>query len=161
MKVIYTIVGLLVSLNALASIGVEQRVAPSTGAVFIRDTSNPELGEAFRDPSGVVWGSLHRYPMALEVASEFCKARNARVPTIQEFEQLSAYLGKESAEGYNPYLNDGATDFLPGLTKGGQWTSATYPSNPDGGHIFSGADGTIVKRFWGVYPYWVRCVSGR
>ncbi len=43
-------------LQELSNVG-GQRTS-NIGAVFVRDASIPALGEAYKDPSGLIWGSI-------------------------------------------------------------------------------------------------------
>ncbi len=143
----------------------DQRVS-NTGAVFTRDTSNPDLGEAYSDPSGIIWGSivtvspnntLNHYD-----ALKYCRARRARLPTKEEFEQLAKYLGEGTAQRYSPFLADGKTDLLPGLSNHSFWSSSIDPKGSKYAYYFSNL-GYVAP-----YPYdrgskWnfaVRCVVG-
>jgi hypothetical protein len=110
----------------------EERVSPRTGAVFIRDTSLPELNEAYRDPSGLIWGSIvmdqgRVITTTPNNARDICSRAGARLPTKEEFEQLAKFLGQVTAQGYSPYLADGITDFLPGLSKNFFWAEPGPP----------------------------------
>lgn len=142
-----------------------QRVS-STGAVFIRDVSVPALGEAYRDPSGLIWGSIvidqgMVNKMNYVDAKKYCKDGGARLPTMEELEQLAKYLGKDTAGGYRPYLADGKTDFLPGLNKNWFWSSSAHPSLSDQTYAFNAEGGNIGVVLRAYYRLGVRCVAGR
>jgi len=81
-----------------------------TGAVFTLDRSNPYLGEAWKDPSGLIWGDIARKRPALdyfcyevkegevcnmshEAAITYCRIIGGRLPTVREFAQLGVYMG--------------------------------------------------------------------
>lgn len=98
-----------------------QALRTVTGTILVRDNSRPELGEAWRDPSGLIWGEplkaadFHRYKGEAtvylsregflvanhEVATKACQDLGARLPTLEEFERLRDYLGGEHA--YIPF----------------------------------------------------------
>ncbi len=111
-----------------------QRVSV-TGAIFTRDTSNPKLGEAYRDPSGLIWGSVVKTSQGATKhmneydAKRYCESIGARLPTKVEFEQLARYLGQGTAEGYDPYLADGKTEILPGLADRWFWSASVVSYN--------------------------------
>ena len=126
------------------------RTAPNTGAIFAGDISVPALGEAYRDPSGLIWGRMimgqgrNKHIMSQYDADRNCKAVGARLPTKEELEQLAKYLGKGTAQSYSPYLKDGKTDFLPGLGYS-FWSSSINPDvyNFTHGYYMDSRDGTI------------------
>lgn len=147
----------------------DQRVS-STGAVFNRDISIPALGEAYRDPSGLIWGSIVMAQgkvnaMTQYSADKYCKDVGARLPTKEEFEQLAKYLGNGTAQGYSPYLADGKTDFLPGLTSYSNytfWSSSVYPTHGLFAFVFHGYTGDASSHYYRDFSYKsVRCVAGR
>lgn len=121
---------------------VQTRVSTS-GAVFTRDYSYPALGEAYKDPSGLIWGDVPRYDIDPKKkylystdqilfnrqsdAVDYCKKINARLPTEADYIRLVRYLGSTDTDGsyiwrYNPYLADGKTTVLPNML-GNYWTS--------------------------------------
>lgn len=141
-----------------------QRVS-NTGAVFNRDISVPALGEAYRDPSGLIWGSIVMVQgkvnkMNQYDADKYCEDGGARLPTKEEFEQLAKYLGKGTAQGYSPYLADGKTDFLPGLSNYWFWSSSAYPYDSNDAHDFYGNYGDVAFAYR-VHSRAARCVAGR
>jgi hypothetical protein len=141
-----------------------QRVS-NTGAIFTRDTTIPALGEAYRDPSGLIWGSIVTAEGQVNImdqydAEKYCNAINTRLPTREEFEQLAKYLGKGTANGYSPYLADGKTEILPGLSSHRFWSSSVNPYWHDDAFYFIGTYGYF---FWGTRYLGresVRCVGG-
>jgi len=153
-------------LQELSRGGGSQRVS-STGAVFTRDTTIPALGEAYKDPSGLIWGSIvtaqgRVNDMNQYDAEKYCKARGTRLPTREEFEQLAKYLGKGTANGYSPYLADGKTDILPGLSGHYQfWSSSFGSADPGYAFFFDGHYGYthVINSYF--YDRSVRCVAGR
>ena len=122
-----------------------------TGAVFTRDTSNPALGEAYRDPSGLIWGSVVTTPqgkiesMSQYGAEKYCKSIGAWLPTREEFEQLAKYLGQGTANGYDPYLTDGKTEILPGLVNHIFWSASVFSSSLSLSWLFCGDYGDVVN----------------
>ncbi|MCX6123615.1 MAG: hypothetical protein NTV34_02525 [Proteobacteria bacterium] len=90
-----------------------------SGYVFARDTSNPKLGEAWRDPLGMIWGDIvlkadgSHARFNLKDATEYCKNIGAQIPTVDDFGRLSDYLGRlvpGATAGYKPQI-------LPNLTQ--------------------------------------------
>lgn len=107
---------------------------------FTRDTSNPALGDAWRDPSGTVWGDIvantdanhsikymvqssaymtqigRPLPVAQLGALEYCASIGAELPTREDFGRLRGYMGATTAAtayqgtGYTPQV-------LPNLTR--------------------------------------------
>lgn len=119
MKVIVLIVCL--AILATESVYAQEEVRTArTGAAFARDKSLPSLGEAWRDPSGTVWGDLaqseNHIILSLEQcgAEAYCKSIGARLPTGEELIRLSEYLG--GVRNPNPdwwnYVVD-VTNYLP------------------------------------------------
>jgi hypothetical protein len=99
------------------------RIAPRTNAKFFRDQRFPNMGEAWRDPSGLVWSGTRRsadgkkfvFNTHIE-ATKYCTAKGGRLPTAKEFEGLANFLGANTGAGYSPHLADGKTSILPGLS---------------------------------------------
>src|SRR5262245_5346979 len=120
MKVLYTLASLLCSFSALADSGRRESI---TGAVFLSDTSLPGLGNAFRDPAGLVWGDTLNLrdgkeeesmpgdgpasSLSQPEADAYCKNLGARLPTRVEFERLYVDLGGLSELGYYPWTVEG------------------------------------------------------
>jgi hypothetical protein len=108
---------------------------PETGALFVRDTRYPKLGEAYRDPSGIIWGNIaiaetqpSTFRVTFSFAERFCESIGARLPTQTEALKLLAYLGTPSKEFKDTYLvrntlADGRTEIIPALGEGYFWTS--------------------------------------
>ena len=140
------------------------KVGSSTGAKFTGDTSNPALGEAYKDESGLIWGSAVTADgrisrMSQKNAAKYCNDRGARLPTIEEFMQLAVYLGRGTAHGYSPFLADRKTELLPGLSSG-RWFWSSSPML-FGIRIFNGDNGysEIGLRNNPNFNFAVRCVS--
>jgi hypothetical protein len=125
-----------------------------SGAKFVRDTSVPALGVAYRDPSGLIWGSalkrdgkfltFSRYTDAIT----YCERGGVRLPDIKELEKLSGYLGTGSANGFSNKAIDGL-EMIPGLNGysdqlGFYFMSAT---RGDYGEIYlNGRNGNTLRR---------------
>lgn len=152
-------------LQELSNVG-GQRTS-NTGAVFTRDGSIPALGAAYKDPSGLIWGSIvtaqgKTSNMDQYDADEYCKDGGTRLPTKEEFQQLAKYLGEGTAQGYSPFLSDGKTEILPGLSGEQFWSSSLYPGNSDYAFAFKGGNGYVgfADRLNYVnFRYAVRCVA--
>jgi len=88
-----------------------------TGQVFTRDTSHPKLGEAWSDPSGMIWGDIVKnkdgseHLMNQRDATDYCKSIGADLPSKEDFIRLREYMGAKSPgfDGYTPQV-------LPNLT---------------------------------------------
>lgn len=109
--------GLLFTMSAFGK-DRERVASPSirttiTGAVFKRDSQYPKLGEAYRDPSGLIWGQAFE-PTGHNPSA--CQRLGFRGPTVAEFINLARYLGQESDRGYSPKTADGLSDVLPFLS---------------------------------------------
>ena len=75
----------------------------SIGKKFVRDTSHPGLGEAYRDENGLIWGDVvmdptlhYEYPskrMSFKNAVAYCKSQGARLPTMNDYSSLLAQFG--------------------------------------------------------------------
>lgn len=90
----------------------DQRTTVS-GSVFTRDNKYPRLGEAYRDPSGLIWGEPFE-PSRYNPGT--CQQLGFRGPTVAEFVNLASYLGEGSPRGYSPKTSDGRSDVLPFLS---------------------------------------------
>jgi len=129
------------------------------GYKFTHVTDRPELGDAWRDESGLIWGD--RVVVLLEdgrkkekfsqyEAAAYCSSIGAFLPTKKQYEKLVKYLGGDE-HGYN-------SEILPNLIWD-YWT-ATTKGTPAGGYA------------WGFHAYrgtfedgprsniaFIRCVS--
>jgi hypothetical protein len=124
---------------------------------------NPKkFGEAWEDPSGVVWGDTARdqngnaIEMTRAKASNYCADIGASLPTREQFEQLAKYLGGErrtffSAGGYpRSYIEGYKPQILPNLTYEDKWGTSgycfwasLYPYDSDEAYFFFGGGGDI------------------
>jgi hypothetical protein len=74
-------------------------IKTSSGAVYTRSNEFPELGEAWRDPRGLVWSDVPvdadggQVLMTFQKAQDFCSAVNARLPSYREVLDLIADSG--------------------------------------------------------------------
>jgi hypothetical protein len=144
--------------------GTEEQRISTGGAVFSRDTSNSALGEAYRDPSGLIWGDVVRTNgkityMSQYDAEDYCKASGARLPTNKEFRQLRIYLSRGIAQGYRPYLPEDKANVLPGLSSDQFW-AWTEPTASILGYGFDGVNGNIIVHVRNHFLA-VRCVAIR
>jgi hypothetical protein len=154
---LFLLLSLITSLNLFANdIAPAQKIS-STGAVFTLNLTHPELGDAYQDPSGLIWGDLvivnkHVVQANYSQASAYCKDIGARLPTLQEFLNLAKYLGAGTKKGYNPSTSDGQDTMLLGLPYYWYWTSTPYWFRPkDYQYAFWGdsggtQDGNIVSK---------------
>lgn len=102
-----------------------------TGAVFTLNLSHPPLGNAYQDPSGVIWGDLvienNRVVQTDASSAEaYCESIGARLPSLEEYKNLAKYLGYGSRGGYSPDTQDGSDMILLGLPFHWYWTSTPY-----------------------------------
>jgi hypothetical protein len=67
----------------------------TTGAIFTCDHSNPNLGEAHREPGGLIWGEQSEKSMSQSQAAAYCKSLGARLPTEHEFYNLAVLMGRD------------------------------------------------------------------
>ncbi len=148
---------------ATQSIRNSQRVSV-TGAVFTREISNPALGETYRDPSGLIWGSNVTTPqgkikyMTQHDAEKYCQSIGAQLPTKEEFKQLATYLGQDTARGYDPYTVDGKTEVLPGIVNYWFWSAAVNTTLGVDAWLFYGSHGNLLN-FYRDNAFAVRCVG--
>ena len=74
--------------------------------IFTRDMSNPGLGEAWKDPSGMIWGDK----MSIQYgglnehkeAKEICKLAGAKLPSKADFIRLNNYMGSVHGSNSEP-----------------------------------------------------------
>ncbi len=170
MKFLPTFIFILfsVSFSALAGQAAVTHLS-KVGSVFSLDPSHPALGEAYRDPQGLLWGDMVTYQttvwnMTQYEAQDYCASLGARLPTKEEFRQLSMDLGFKHTQGYSPYMQDGKTEVIPNLVGHWYWSSSIFPFNSDNAYGFSGEEGYNDQMsftgyiFREVYHGAVRCV---
>jgi hypothetical protein len=127
-------------------------------------TDHPELGEAWKDESGLIWGDE-----ALDAggprgnrlfqweAVSYCASIGARLPTKDEFERLAKFLGKGGPTGYTaeilPHLTNNAN------TTAAYWTSSFNPECPTTScpYFFYGDYGVSTIQIF-LESYYARCV---
>lgn len=141
------------------------RDANSVEHIFIRDCSIPNLGEAWRDESGMIWGDYAGMIAMNQLgAVKYCNDIGAKLPSKKDFIRLREYMGakKGTYVGYTPQV-------LPNLNLGGHdryfWTSTLAPyisedavyfvGDSTGGFIPRGTFSTSSMRS---SAYAVRCV---
>jgi hypothetical protein len=127
--------------------------ADGTVVTWTRDESNPKLGEAWRDPSSMIWGDTVTNAdgnpefMNHKDATDYCNSISAKLPSREDFIRLREYMGAEPGrhEGYAPQV-------LPNLTKTGPegrvrsryfWSLSVSPNNREDAYIFLGRLGHI------------------
>lgn len=173
-----------VRVGATAITGAETKTT-KTGHVFTRDTSNPELGEAWRDPSGMIWGDIVKkadgtpYFMNHKNATAYCKSIGAELPSGWEssqnksnggqnsdFVRLREYMGatSRSNEGYAPQVLPNLTHVQDGETRNRYfWSSSVHPDYSNYAYVFNGRYGYIGtgNRDYVGFGLSVRCVARR
>ena len=123
----------------------------TTGAVFTR-VEREGFGEAWRDPSGMIWGDIAKNAdgsirhMDQYQATEYCQSLGAQLPSREDFVRLREYMGARSGtyEGYSPQV-------IPNLTRneGGRtysnyfWSSSVHPGASGLAYVFDGRRGGI------------------
>jgi hypothetical protein len=129
------------------------RFAQVTDPAVVKD-----LGESWRDPSGLVWGDLVKKAdgsnnyMSWYAAETYCASKGARLPSQAEQAKLGIYLGalnKNSTDGTFVYDESGNVLFrydyhgcqakiLPHLADAWIWSNAPLPRGSDGAFVFNG-----------------------
>ena len=138
---------------------------------FVRDTSIAALNEAWRDPSGMIWGDIVRnedrsiHFMDQYQASTYCESIGATLPSREDFVRLREYMGARSGtyEGYTPQVLPNFTRNDGGETYGNSfWSSSVHPDDSNGAYAFGGRYGAIGL-YYRYYDYdgAVRCVARR
>lgn len=141
----------------IAHLSSENKKLTVNGSVFIKDNTQPALGNAYRDPGGTIWGDVGKIngvPTAVELqqAKDFCQSNGFRLPTVADFKKLANFLGYVVADAnygekkYSPFAAETSTTVLPYLEKT-FWTADALPaSSPDPGvYVFNGATGFIYE----------------
>lgn len=151
----------------------DRRVS-ATGAAFERDSRFPELGDAFRDPRGLVWGEILNLKEGDEKelvpgdgpvsspnqlsAERHCASLGARLPTLAEFQHLYDDFGGRTYDGYFPWTaEDSRVPMLPKFV-GYMFWSSTRDTEGRRAAAFSGAFGAIGWRSLGNMYIQARCV---
>ncbi len=139
-----------------------------SGHVFVRDTSIPAFGEAWRDETGMIWGDLvteesgQMREMSHYNATEYCTSIGAQLPALEDLRRLRNYFGAPTQ--YVPQV-------LPHLQRRNNlgrpisyyyWSSTVYPRDSRYAHVFlgfSGAFHTYARLSdWSMHGNAVRCV---
>lgn len=104
--------------------------ATRAGRVFVRDTSQPKLGEdAWRDQMGAIWGDVVKNDdgslqvTTHEKAAAYCKKIGADLPSTADFQRLRKYMAFDREGEYTAQV-------LPNLNKGPLWSSHRYQYGP-------------------------------
>jgi len=88
-----------------------------SGHTFTKVTDRPELGDAWRDESGLIWGDIVKdkagqpVDMMHHQAVAHCLSINAQLPTTSHFEKLAKFLGSGSSDGYSSQILPGLKDY--------------------------------------------------
>jgi hypothetical protein len=136
-------------------------VEAADGTPFEKITWITSLGEAWRDPSGIVWGDIVRGPdgevvyMTQSQAVTACEMMGARLPTQKEFMELRKFLGAFGVDmiaGYMPQI-------LPRLEGHYFWTSSEIRGTDDV-YVFNGTTGDLRTQYRSPRRKWIatRCV---
>jgi hypothetical protein len=102
-------------------------------AIFLPDSSNPALGEAYRDVNGLIWGSPVRAPsgeiraMLSTEALDYCRSIGARLPTNDDYVRLLPF--DHNRHLYN--LPNSKTELIPGIATVKAWTSTQFCPQKD------------------------------
>lgn len=132
----------------------------STGAIFVRDNSFPAFGEAYRDPSNLIWGDAimgkDGSPWMTHYRAEgFCRESGGRLPTREEFTRLVKELGKDSQGQFNMVSTTGES-VIPHF--GGQyWTSDNHGWQAS---MYDVDEGNFVRKARSNFAY-ARCVTNK
>lgn len=159
---------------------VQQPIDPNlrttvTGAKYIRDFSHSKLGEAYRDPSGLIWGDVVSdqagkwIKLRQEAAEDYCKKLNARLPTETETFRLATDFGYDNTfrnpKSYQPFQRGTKDTVLPNWPDSFNsfWASTNRVSDgkrlycryySDSGAVTWSANGDV-----GTFPTFTRCVA--
>ncbi len=132
------------------------------------------LGQAYRDPSRLIWGDVFRsfefggdYSfIGFKAANEFCKTRGARLPSKSEFMGLATYL--ESSGKYSSLIPNSKISVLPFLQNVGNnkfWSSDEFEMEIAGKKLkltsaFDGGTGQIITHDTEADENFAVCVVG-
>mgnify|MGYP001579336401 CR=1 FL=1 len=123
---------------------------------FTRDSSIAALNEAWRDPSGMIWGDIvtnddHsiRY-MDQYQATTYCESIGATLPSREDFARLRGYMGATTAaseysgSGYTPQVLPNLYRTVDGRSVSNYfWSSSVHPGGSDFGYVFFGRTGYV------------------
>ncbi|MEO5970299.1 MAG: hypothetical protein ABIQ95_10260 [Bdellovibrionia bacterium] len=115
--------------------------------------------KAWIDPHGLVWsnalqdssspGGIHK--MKWKEANDYCKLIGTRLPTQEDWDNLTGYLGGHTSFGYIP-------EFLPHLNGNEFWSSTEDSNSSTEYHYFHGTHGVARQSVARDYDLAVRCV---
>jgi len=169
-----------VRVGASATPSVETKTSKQADGQVVtwtRDTSKPKLGEAWRDPSGMIWGDIAKkedgspHFMTHKNATAYCaglkdaqgKSIGAVLPIWEDFIRLREYMGAKSGsdEGYAPQVLPNLTYTENGQTRSRYfWSSSVDPDYSNFAYDFDGRLGGSYYRNVDDYRS-VRCVVAR
>ena len=148
-------------------------------AAGIKDKDMKKFGEAWVDPSGMIWSDIAKKEdgsarfMNDQDAEDYCKSMGAELPSgwqedqngkhgfpnrDSDFVRLRKYMGAEYAAG-NDKPERYKAEILPNLN-GWHWSSSVHPVYTDDAYVFDGRDGYVYNgvRSLVYYSLSVRCV---
>jgi formylglycine-generating enzyme required for sulfatase activity len=133
-QILFLIIALSTHLIFADTENPEQKIS-KMGAVFTIDFTHPELGLAYKEPSGLIWGDIviednHVLQVNYEDANSYCQSIGARLPTNQEYLQLGKYLGAGTWTGYSVLTKDKEHSMFLALERFWYWSSSAYWLNP-------------------------------
>jgi hypothetical protein len=114
-----------------------------TGAVFTLETTHPQLGVAYRDPHGLIWGQDGASHVNLAQAMSYCESIGARLPTREEFARLAKDLGAGTRAHYSCMTADKQNEVIPDLNDIWYWSSSLGGHGHHYNDIFHGYGGYI------------------
>ena len=139
--------------------------------IFIHDTTNAALGEAWRDPSGMIWGNVVKTGddwviyMDQQHASSHCESIGAQLPSREDFARLRGYMGAttEASEyfggtGYKPQVLPNLYRIHRGRPVSINFWSALAQSDSALADVFYGRRGDIGPGTLDSAEYALRCV---
>lgn len=159
------------TVNAAHAVAAETKSTKS-GHVFTRENSYPGLGNnAWKDPSGMVWGEIARDAqgkpllMTYVEALKYCAERGAILPTANDFVRLREYMGAKLAktDGYQPQIFGGDFGSIAPGTNRYLWSSTQTPrKNPkyegEQAFVFDSYNGALGANGVSAKSYGTRCV---
>lgn len=99
---------------------------------FMRDTSRPSLGIAFRDRRGLLWGEIPRIEGSTEFndstskrvtwaeANQVCRDGGNRLPTLADLEKLVVDFGADKEKGHKMHVSPEEFSALVSRSQGGE-----------------------------------------
>jgi hypothetical protein len=108
------------------------------GHVFTQVDNHPELGDAWKDEYGLIWGDLApQGMMSSEGAENYCLSIGAKLPTQEQFIGLDKLIGNsESTMTINGAFIYGKakTEVIPNLVEHVYLTATPHPIDNDPTH---------------------------